>query len=263
MTTILARIYLNRLRTRRGQREEPLEERLPDPVISSDAELRPEDEAPLADPIGLALLVVLDALTPAERLAFVLHDVFQLPFEETPTVVGRIPATRQLASRARRRVREAALRTPDPDRSRRREVVEALFVAARRGDLDALVALLDPEVVLWPDFGVRRLSVPSVIRGATAVAGQAPLVRAVAGGDRARSGLPSSTRSGSHVSSATPTASCSAWPTVASPLSPRAGSPRVWSGSTRPWPRPPASQITADGGQVFCAVLLAAGGRPA
>jgi ketosteroid isomerase-like protein len=126
----------------------------------------------LADSVGLALLVVLDTLTPAERLAFVLHDMFDLPFEEIAPLVGRTPeAARQLASRARRRVKGAAVPEPDPDLARQREVVDAFLRAARAGDFDGLVSVLDPEVVLRADFGPRRR--PQVLRGAAAVAGQA------------------------------------------------------------------------------------------
>src|SRR6185436_9351549 len=133
----------------------------------------PEEEALLADSVGLALLVVLDTLTPAERLAFVLHDMFDLPFEEIAPMVDRTPtAARQLASRARRRVRGADLRPPDPDLARQREVVDAFFRAARGGDFEALVSVLDPEVVLRTDFGARRPGVPRVLHGAEAVAAQ-------------------------------------------------------------------------------------------
>jgi RNA polymerase sigma-70 factor, ECF subfamily len=176
LTTIVARVCLNMLRARTTRREEPLEAGLPDPVISRDGELQPEEEALLADSVGLALLVVLDTLSPAERLAFVLHDMFQLPFEEIAPMVGRSPAAaRQLASRARRRVRGAGVPAPDPDLARQREVVDAFFQAARGGDFDALVGLLDPDVVLRADFGGRRPAAPRVVRGAAAVARQAQL----------------------------------------------------------------------------------------
>lgn len=174
LTTIVARICLNMLRARGVRREESLGVHLPDPVISPEGELQPEDEALLADSVGLALLVVLDTLTPAERLAFVLHDMFQLPFEEIAPMVGRTPAAaRQLASRARRRVKGADLREPDPDLARQRDVVDAFFQAARGGDFDALVAVLDPDVVLRSDGGARRPAVSRVTHGAAAVAGQA------------------------------------------------------------------------------------------
>jgi RNA polymerase sigma-70 factor (ECF subfamily) len=174
MTTIVARVCLNMLRARNVRREEPLEVHLPDPVVTPVGELQPEDEALLADSVSLALLVVLDTLTPPERLAFVLHDMFELPFEEIAPMVGRTPtAARQLASRARRRVRGADVRAPDADLARQREVVDAFFSAARGGDFDALVTVLDPDVVLRTDFGARRRAASVVTRGAAAVAGQA------------------------------------------------------------------------------------------
>jgi RNA polymerase sigma factor (sigma-70 family) len=174
LTTIVARICLNMLRSRNVRREESLEAHLPDPVISPVGELGPEDEALLADSVGLALLVVLDALAPAERLAFVLHDMFELPFDEIAPMVGRTPtAARQLASRARRRVKGADI--PDPDLARQRTVVDAFFLAARSGDFDALVALLHPEVVLRVDFGPSRPAASTIVRGAVAVARQARL----------------------------------------------------------------------------------------
>ena len=176
LTTVLARVCLNMLRSRTTRREEPLDLRLPDPVISPEGDLQPEQEALLADSVGLALLVVLDTLSPAERLAFVLHDMFDLPFEEIAPMVGRSPAAaRQLASRARRRVRGAELPAPDPDLARQRGVVDAFFQAARGGDFDALVALLDPDVVLRSDYGGRRPAAPLVTRGAAAIARQALL----------------------------------------------------------------------------------------
>jgi RNA polymerase sigma-70 factor (ECF subfamily) len=176
LTTIVARVCLNMLRSRTTRREEALGVHLPDPVISPPVVLQPDEEAVLADSVGLALLVVLDTLSPAERLAFVLHDMFQLPFEEIAPMVGRSPtAARQLASRARRRVKGADLPAPDPDLARQRDVVDAFFLAARGGDLDALVALLDPDVVLRADFGVRRPAASRVVRGAAAVARQAVL----------------------------------------------------------------------------------------
>ena len=176
LTTIVARVCLNMLRSRTSRREEALGVHLPDPVISPPGVLQPDEEAVLADSVGLALLVVLDTLSPAERLAFVLHDMFQLPFEEIAPMVGRSPtAARQLASRARRRVKGADIPAPDPDLARQRDVVDAFFLAARGGDLDALVALLDPDVVLRADFGVRRPAASRVVRGAAAVARQAVL----------------------------------------------------------------------------------------
>jgi RNA polymerase sigma factor (sigma-70 family) len=174
LTTVVARVCLNMLRSRNRRREESLGVHLPDPVISPVGELQPEEEALLADSVGLALLVVLDTLSPAERLAFVLHDMFELPFEEIAPMVGRSPAAaRQLASRARRRVRGAELPAPDPDLARQRDVVDAFFLAARGGDFDALVAVLDPDVVLRADFGARRPAASIVIHGAAAVARQA------------------------------------------------------------------------------------------
>jgi len=174
LTTVVARVCLNMLRSRNLRREESLGVHLPDPLISSEGEFQPEEEALLADSVGLALLVVLDTLAPAERLAFVLHDMFELPFEEIAPMVGRTPAAaRQLASRARRRVKGATALAPDADLARQREVVDAFFLAARGGDLDALVAVLDPDVVLRIDAGARRPAASMAIRGAAAVARQA------------------------------------------------------------------------------------------
>jgi RNA polymerase sigma factor (sigma-70 family) len=174
LTTIVARVCLNMLRARNVRREESLGVHLPDPVISPEGPLQPEEEALLAEGVGLALLVVLDSLTPAERLAFVLHDMFELPFEEIAPMVGRSPAAaRQLASRARRRVKGAEPPAPDPDLARQRDVVDAFFLAARGGDFDALVALLDPDVVLRADFGARRRPPSRVVHGAEDVARQA------------------------------------------------------------------------------------------
>jgi RNA polymerase sigma factor (sigma-70 family) len=173
LTTIVAHVCLNMLRSRNLRREESLGVHLPDPLISPEGELQPEEEALLADSVGLALLVVLDTLAPAERLAFVLHDMFELPFEEIAPMVGRAPAAaRQLASRARRRVKGADVPAPDPDLARQREVVDAFFSAARGGDFDALVAVLDPDVVLRLDSGTRRPAASLMIRGAAAVARQ-------------------------------------------------------------------------------------------
>jgi RNA polymerase sigma factor (sigma-70 family) len=174
LTTVVARVCLNMLRARDARREEPLEVHVPDPVISAEGAAQPEEEAVLADSVGLALLVVLDTLTPAERLAFVLHDMFGLPFEEIAPMAGRTPAAaRQLASRARRRVQGAAVPAPDPDVTRQREVVDAFFAAARGGDFDALVAVLDPDVVLRLDAGAGRPAAALLVHGATAVARQA------------------------------------------------------------------------------------------
>jgi RNA polymerase sigma factor (sigma-70 family) len=165
LTTVVARICLDMLRARRARREEPLDHRLPDPVVSLGAGLDPEDQALLGEGVGLALQVVLGTLTPAERLAFVLHDLFAVRFEEIAAILGRSEAAaRQLASRARRRVRGAP--APDPDLGRQREVVDAFLAAARGGDLDVLVAVLDPGVVLRAEHaGTFR-----EVRGAAAVA---------------------------------------------------------------------------------------------
>jgi RNA polymerase sigma factor (sigma-70 family) len=169
LTTVVARACLNLLRSRRVRREDSFGVHLPDPVVTPDGDLEPEQEALLADSVGLALLVVLDSLTPAERLAFVLHDMFELPFDEIAGLLGRTPtAARQLASRARRRVKGAEIPVRDPDLVRQRQVVDAFFAAARAGDFDALVQVLDPDVVLRGDFGPgRRLA---VVRGVAAVA---------------------------------------------------------------------------------------------
>src|SRR5215472_7336660 len=166
LTTVVSRVCLNMLRSRGTRREEPLEGRYPDPIVDPARGVDPEHEAILADSVGIALLVVLDTLAPAERLAFVLHDLFDVPFEEIASIVERSPAaTRQLASRARRRVRGAAP-APDPDVARQRAVVDAFTAAARGGDLEALVAVLDPDVVARTDAGL-------VVRGAAAVARRA------------------------------------------------------------------------------------------
>ncbi|MFF9490390.1 sigma-70 family RNA polymerase sigma factor [Streptomyces sp. NPDC014676] len=171
LTTVVGRVCLDMLRARKRRGEEPLEERLPDPVISREDGANPEQEALLADSVGLALLVVLESLNPAERLAFVLHDLFGLSFEEIAPVVDRTPATaKKLASRARLRVRGT---TPplDPDRADQRRVVDAFLSAARGGDFDALLVLLDPDVVLRADGGALTGGLRT-IRGAAAVAGQ-------------------------------------------------------------------------------------------
>src|SRR5262245_45339777 len=147
LTTIVARVCLNALQARKARPEQPAGWRVPDPVVCRASDADPEGEALLADSVGLALLVVLDTLSPPERLAFVLHDMFDLPFEEIAPMVGRsATAARQLASRARRRVQGAAVPV-DTDLARQREVVNAFFAAARAGDFDALVAVLDPNVV--------------------------------------------------------------------------------------------------------------------
>jgi RNA polymerase sigma-70 factor (ECF subfamily) len=163
LTTVVARVCLDMLRSRKSRREEPLDAHSPGSIVSREDGIDPEHEALLADSVGLALLVVLERLAPAERVAFVLHDMFELPFDEIATIVGRSPAAaRQLASRARRRVRGAA--TPDADVARQRAVVDAFLAASRGGDFDALLAVLDPDVVLRSDRA-------SEVRGAAAVAG--------------------------------------------------------------------------------------------
>ena len=170
LTTVTARVCLNMLRSRASRREVPFDARIPDPVVSSASGLDPEHEALLADSVGLALLTVLELLPPAERLAFVLHDMFAVPFDEIAPIVGRTPAAaRQLASRGRRRV-QAEPTTPDPDLSRQREVVDAFFAAARAGDFEALVAVLDPDVVSRSDAGALG---SVVVRGAEQVARRA------------------------------------------------------------------------------------------
>jgi RNA polymerase sigma factor (sigma-70 family) len=168
LTTVVARVCLNMLRSRRTRAEEPLDSLRPEPIIDDPAAgTDPEHEALLADSVGIALQVVLDTLSPAERLAFVLHDMFAVPFDEIAAMVERSPqATRQLASRARGRVRDAAPAS-DPDLTRQRAVVDAYFAAAREGDLDALVAVLDPDVVLRAH---RRDGDPVEVRGAARVA---------------------------------------------------------------------------------------------
>ncbi|MFB7221656.1 sigma-70 family RNA polymerase sigma factor [Streptomyces sp. NPDC056227] len=175
LTTVVGRVCLDMLRSRRSRREEPLEAQTPDghtpdPVLGPQPGSDPEQQALIADSVGLALLVVLETLDPAERLAFVLHDMFAVPFDEIGRMVDRTPAAaRQLASRARRRV-QGVDPAPDPDLVRRREVVEAFLAAARGGDFDALVAVLDPEVVARSDGGA---GAPSLVRGAASVARQA------------------------------------------------------------------------------------------
>jgi RNA polymerase sigma-70 factor (ECF subfamily) len=174
LTTVVARVCLNVLRARNTRRETLMGVHVPDPVISRAGGTTPEDEVLLADSVGLALYVVLDTLTPAERLAFVLHDMFDLPFDEIAPLVGRSPATtRQLASRARRRVRGADARVPDSDIARQRKVVDAFFAAAHHGDFDALVAVLDPEVVVRFDVGTARPEMSVAVHGAAAAADQA------------------------------------------------------------------------------------------
>jgi RNA polymerase sigma-70 factor (ECF subfamily) len=171
LTTVVARISLNILRSRAARREDPMELRLPEPIVDPADGTDPEHEALLADSVGLALLIVLETLSPPERLAFVLHDMFAMPFDEIAPIVDRSPeAARQLASRARQRVRGAKA-VPDPDPERQREVVEAFLAAAREGDFEALVATLDPDVVLRADFGSAAPS--QEVHGAEAVASRA------------------------------------------------------------------------------------------
>ncbi|MQY03468.1 sigma-70 family RNA polymerase sigma factor [Actinomadura macrotermitis] len=178
LTTVVGRVCLDMLRSRASRREEPLEQRLPDPVVTGADGADPEHEAMLADSVGLALMVVLQTLAPAERLAFVLHDMFAVSFDEIAPIVDRSPAaTRQLASRARRRVRAAEGPAPEPDPGRQRKVVDAFLAAARGGDFDALVAVLDPDVLLRADTGTDL----RLLRGAAAVAGQALTFRNAAG----------------------------------------------------------------------------------
>ncbi|MBA3553524.1 MAG: sigma-70 family RNA polymerase sigma factor, partial [Gemmatimonadales bacterium] len=177
LTTIVARVCLDLLRSRKARREEPMGPQVPEPVASG-AGGDPEQEVLLADSVGLALLVVLDTLAPAERLAFVLHDMFAVPFDDIAPIVGRSPtAARQLASRARRRVQGSAA-APDPDLARQREVVEAFLAATRAGDFDALLAVLDPDVVLR--MGPVASGAATEFRGAAVVAR-----RAAKGGARA------------------------------------------------------------------------------
>ena len=175
LTTVVSRVCLDMLRARKTQREEPLGEEVhvPDPLVSRVGSLDPEQEALLADSVGLGLLVLVQTLSPAERLAFVLHDLFGVPFEQIAEIAGRSPAAaKMLASRARHRVRGAAP-SPDPDASRQRQVVDAFFAAARSGNFEALVAVLDPDVVLRADGGAARPRLTTLVRGAAAVAGRA------------------------------------------------------------------------------------------
>ncbi|HXH98035.1 MAG TPA: sigma-70 family RNA polymerase sigma factor [Gaiellaceae bacterium] len=172
LTTVVARVALNMLRSRNTRRERPLDVHVPDPIVDAADGADPQHEVLLADSVGLALLVVLETLTPAERLAFVLHDMFAVPFEQIAPIVERSPeATRQLASRARRRVRGAA--TPDGDLTAQWQAVDAFLAAARDGDFERLLAVLDPDVVLRADGGLSALT--REIRGAKAVAGEALL----------------------------------------------------------------------------------------
>ncbi len=174
LTTIVSRVCLDILRSRRSRREASLEEsdvRMPDPIVGREDRVDPEQEALLGDSVGLALLVVLQSLSPAERLAFVLHDMFGMPFAEIGPIVGRsATAARQLASRARRRVRGTAA-VPDPDLARQRQVVDAFLAASREGNFEALLSVLDEDVVLRADYGEAGAS--RLIRGARSVAGGA------------------------------------------------------------------------------------------
>ncbi|MDH6293112.1 sigma-70 family RNA polymerase sigma factor [Rhodococcus sp. NM-2] len=171
LTTVVARVCLNMLQSRRTRREDPLDAAVPDPIVTRADGGDPEQEAVLADSVGLALLVVLGTLAPAERLAFVLHDMFAVPFEDIAPIVERTPAAaRQLASRARRRLQGAPV--PDTDPVRQRAVVDAFLAAARSGDFDALVAVLDPDVVLRADTGALPAGASTMVRGSETVAGR-------------------------------------------------------------------------------------------
>jgi RNA polymerase sigma factor (sigma-70 family) len=172
LTTVVGRVCLDMLRSRKSRREEPLGGRVPEPIISREDGIDPEREALVADSVGLALLVVLETLAPAERLAFVLHDMFAVPFEEIAPIVGRSPtAARQLASRARRRVQGAAT-SADAGLACQREAVDAFLAASREGDFEALLAVLDPDVVLRIDGGAVRAGLSREVRGVRAVAEQ-------------------------------------------------------------------------------------------
>ncbi|MGN9910430.1 sigma-70 family RNA polymerase sigma factor [Phytohabitans sp. LJ34] len=206
LTTVVGRVCLDMLRSRRARREEPLGVHVPDPIISSADGLDPEQEALLADSVGLALLVVLEQLAPAERLAFVLHDTFAVPFEEIGPILGRTPAAaKQLASRARRRVRGAEP-TSDGDLASQRAVVEAFLTAARGGDMEGLLAILDPDVVARPDtgavvHGARALATNAITFARYASAGRLALINGVPGliamdGERVRSVMAFTIRGG-------------------------------------------------------------------
>jgi RNA polymerase sigma factor (sigma-70 family) len=172
LTTVVARVSLNMLRSRKARREEPFGDHLPEPIIDRADGIDPEHKALLADSVGLALLVVLETLSPHERIAFVLHDIFAMPFDEIAPIVDRSPeATRQLASRARRRVQGENAVPPEVDLETQRRVVDAFVAAAREGDFEALLEVLDDDVVLRRDFA--PLGGPMEVRGARAVAGQA------------------------------------------------------------------------------------------
>ncbi|TPQ18026.1 RNA polymerase sigma factor SigJ [Streptomyces sporangiiformans] len=180
LTTVVGRVCLDMLRSRTARREEPMDTYVPDPVVGSLDRIDPEQELLHADSVGLALLVVLETLEPAERLAFVLHDMFAVPFDDIAPIVDRSSAaTRQLASRARRRVRGAAP-VPDPDLAQQRKVVDAFLAASRGGDFEALLMVLDPEVVLRADAGAlvgRGAATSKLVRGAASVAEQAFMFR--------------------------------------------------------------------------------------
>jgi RNA polymerase sigma-70 factor (ECF subfamily) len=170
LTTVVARVCLDMLRSRGSRREEPIGAHVPEPIVSREDGIDPEHEALLADSVGPALLVVLETLAPPERIAFVLHDMFAVPFDEIAPIVGRSPASaRQLASRARRRVWGAGT-VPDADLTRQREVVDAFLAASRGGDFDALLAVLDPDVVLRADRAAVQMGASRDVRGAAAVA---------------------------------------------------------------------------------------------
>jgi RNA polymerase sigma factor (sigma-70 family) len=170
LTTVVARVCLDLLRTRTSRREEPLDAHVPDPVGNPRSGVDPEEEALLAEGVGQALLVVLDTLTPAERLAFVLHDTFAVPFDQIAAILGRSPAAaKMLASRARRRVQGTAA-VPDTDPLRQRAVVDAFLAASRGGDFEALMAVLDPEVVVRADRAAVLVGASAEVRGAAAVA---------------------------------------------------------------------------------------------
>ena len=200
LTTVVARISLNTLRARKVRREEPLGVRVPEPIVDPIGGMDPEHEALLADSVGLALLVVLETLSPSERIAFVLHDMFAVPFDDIATIVERSPeAARQLASRARRRVQGEST-VPDPDLATQRRVADAFLAAAREGDFEALLEVLDPDVIVRADFGPQAGGSREV-RGARAVAGQAlfysrglvmrlALVNGVVGAVGIRDGVP-------------------------------------------------------------------------
>ena len=171
LTTVVARVSLDMLRSRTSRREEQFGDSMPEPPASHEQGVDPEHEAVMADSVGLAVLVVLDTLAPAERLAFVLHDMFAVPFDEIGPIVGRSPnAAKQLASRARHKVQGKGA-APEADPARQRQVVDAFLAASRSGDFDALVALLDPDIVLVPDAAAVEMGSPEETRGAAAVAG--------------------------------------------------------------------------------------------